>query len=470
MEGFTLTTTTAGPAKPTLNRTTFRQSRLLDFCSDKELVAQTGHQQDDWPLVAIKELIDNAADACEDAGIAPEIIVTVDDTGITVVDNGPGIPESVIEGVLDFSIRVSSREAYVSPTRGAQGNALKTIVVMPFVMDGTQGRVDIEAHGVRHEITLRVDRIRQTPVSDHVRMKSDVKKGTRVRIHWPDSARSNLDHAKPRFLQIATDYTIVNPHLSLSVDWRGEKQQYAATDPAWSKWKPSDPTSPHWYRHDHLERLIAGYIAHDADVGRAPRTVREFVSEFRGLSGSAKQKLVLETSGFARTTLADLATAGEIDKPAIVKLLAAMRENSKPVKPMALGIIGETHLRSRFNSIDCAMETFSYRKTCGVTDALPWAIEVAFAAYTEAIKQTRVPRRRRLVTGVNWSPGIINPFRELGAVGESLDSLLSEQRAGADEPVMMVLHLACPRVEYLDRGKSSIVIHRTAADTEGGDE
>ena len=46
----------------------------------------------------------------------------------------------------------------------------------------------------------------------------------------------------------------------------------------------------------------------------------------------------------------------------------------------------------------------------------------------------------------------------LGAGGESLDSILAQQRAGRDEPIVTVLHLACPRVEYLDRGKSSIVV------------
>jgi DNA topoisomerase VI subunit B len=49
---------------------------------------------------------------------------------IVIEDNGPGIPAKTIDGVLDYSIRVSSREAYVSPTRGAQGNALKTILPM----------------------------------------------------------------------------------------------------------------------------------------------------------------------------------------------------------------------------------------------------------------------------------------------------------------------------------------------------
>ena len=54
---------------------------------------------------------------------------------------------------------------------------------------------------------------------------------------------------------------------------------------------------------------------------------------------------------------------------------------------------------------------------------------------------------------MNWSPGIINPFRELGSFGQSLDTILSQQRADRDEPVIIVLHMSCPRVEYTDRGK-----------------
>jgi hypothetical protein len=48
-----------------LQRETFRTSRLLDFASTKELIAQTGHQPTQWPLVVIKEVIDNEVDACE---------------------------------------------------------------------------------------------------------------------------------------------------------------------------------------------------------------------------------------------------------------------------------------------------------------------------------------------------------------------------------------------------------------------
>jgi hypothetical protein len=223
-----------------------------------------------------------------------------------------------------------------------------------------------------------------------------------------------------------------------------------ATDPSWPKWRPSDPTSAHWYQPKHLERLIAGYVADDEDGGR-DRTVREFVAEFRGLSGTAKQKKVLEETGLARASLSALRDGDGLDQAAVINLLDAMRAQSRPVKPAQLGVIGETHLRRRFEAAGCEMESFDYKRVTGCTESIPWVIETAFGWCPET-------SQRRLVTGVNWSPGIINPFRVLGRFGASLDTILSQQRADADEPVIMVLQMACPRVEYLDRGKSAVVV------------
>jgi DNA topoisomerase VI subunit B len=437
-----------------LQRATFATSRLLDFCSEKELAAQTGHDADDWPLVIAKELTDNALDACEEAGVAPVIEIKVDRTGITIADNGPGLPAKTVKAVLDFTVRVSSREAYVAPTRGAQGNALKTILAMPFVLSGgALGVVEIAAQGKRHRIDFAIDQLRQQPVIGHAVEPAERKNGTEVKVHWPDLACSILAGAGERFLQIADDYTWLNPHLSLTVDWFGETRIVAATDPAWTKWKPSDPTSPHWYTPERLGRLIAAYVTHDADRKR-DRTVREFVSEFRGLSGSAKQQVVGIESRLPRATLADLIIDHRIDAKQCAALLQAMQNHSKPVKPAMLGIIGRDHLAARFKATGCQMESFSYRKIADHDDdGIPFLIEVAFGWLGD-----EAPDERRLVTGVNWSPGIINPFRQLGAYGQSLDSILSQQRVDREEPVIFVLHAACPRVDYLDRGKSSVAV------------
>src|SRR5262249_17890010 len=106
-------------AEPKLTRVAFKVSRLMEFCTLRELQNQTGHSVYDWALVALKELMDNALDACEEAEVAPVISIDVKEGLITIGDNAGGIDPATIESILDYTIRVSSREAYCSPTRGA---------------------------------------------------------------------------------------------------------------------------------------------------------------------------------------------------------------------------------------------------------------------------------------------------------------------------------------------------------------
>ena len=233
-------------ARHPLKRETFQTSRLAHFCSERELVKQIGHPVDRWPLVILKELLDNAIDAAEEVDTAPVIRVEVTNKAIVIFDNGPGIPAETISGILDFSVRISSREAYCSPTRGAQGNALKTVVSMPFALDGTEGETLIESRGTAHRISFKVDQVRQEPKIRYIRDVSTVRKGTRITVRWPLCACSKLDQAKADGSQMAEDFGWLNPHLSLSVSWRGKRCiDYKASNPTWPKWCPSDPTSPH---------------------------------------------------------------------------------------------------------------------------------------------------------------------------------------------------------------------------------
>ena len=76
----------------------------------------------------------------------------------------------------------------MAPDRGAQGNALKTILAMPFVLDGALGRVEICARAVHHQIEFAVDALRQAPVIRHRHQERDVRNGTSMTIALPKSA------------------------------------------------------------------------------------------------------------------------------------------------------------------------------------------------------------------------------------------------------------------------------------------
>src|SRR5215210_1404942 len=131
-----------------LERTTFESSRAGEYFDARELQAQTGQPISNFTTVALKELLDNALDACETAGVAPEVRVEVQEDGdsirLIVSDNGPGIPPETVRKVLNFNTRTSDKAAYRSPTRGAQGNALKTVIGVPHAL-GCSAPVIIEA-------------------------------------------------------------------------------------------------------------------------------------------------------------------------------------------------------------------------------------------------------------------------------------------------------------------------------------
>ena len=100
------------------------------------------------------------------------------------------------------------------------------------------------------------------------------------------------------------------------------------------------------------------------------------------------------------------------------------------------------------------MDSFNYcRSAEHGDDGIPYLVETAFGWLGDDAGDVR-----RMITGVNWSPGIINPFRQLGRFGASLDSLLERQRVGRNEPVVFVLHVACPVVEFLVRAKSQVIV------------
>jgi DNA topoisomerase VI subunit B len=121
-----------------LERRTFSVSRAADFLEVRALVSQTGQPEHRFGDVVVKELLDNALDACETTGVQPEITVTVETGGdvqrVTVADNGNGIPPEVVARILDYSTLTSDKALYRSPCRGAHGNALKTIIGIPHAL------------------------------------------------------------------------------------------------------------------------------------------------------------------------------------------------------------------------------------------------------------------------------------------------------------------------------------------------
>jgi DNA topoisomerase VI subunit B len=181
----------------TLDRCTFQTSRLLEFFSEEELQMQIGFPKEQWPIALLKELIDNAMDACETAGVLPKIEVTVEADRLSVRDYGPGLPMKTLKQSLNYLVRVSDKALYVSPTRGQLGNALKCLWAAPSVAHGEHGYVEVVTRGMIHRIIMTLDRIVQCPHLEHTTSPDGlVKNGTLITLVWPGiaSCRRGIPH------------------------------------------------------------------------------------------------------------------------------------------------------------------------------------------------------------------------------------------------------------------------------------
>ena len=207
---------------PTLDRQVFTLSRALEFFSERELTTQIGYSRDWWPIALVKELIDNGLDACENAGRPPEINITLAPDAVTVQDGGPGLPLATLERSLDYLVRVSDKIGYVAPTRGQQGNALKTVWAAPYVIDGERGQIDVTTGGTIYHVEVALDRIAQQPALSLTTSPDGlVKNGTAITMHWPGIAGCLDPEPHPHFTSapalstVLCAYSLFNPHATL---------------------------------------------------------------------------------------------------------------------------------------------------------------------------------------------------------------------------------------------------------------
>ena len=217
-----------------------------------------------------------------------------------------------------------------------------------------------------------------------------------------------------------------------------------AIDPGWTKWTPSAPTSPHWYRVADLERLAGAFLSHDRER-KTVRVLRDFLTQFDGLSGTAKRKAVLEAVGLQRASMDRLLLddRDEFNHDLVGRLLAAMQAATRPIKPKALGPLGKDTIAATFSAWHADPETYRYKMITGDDYGVPWIVEAAMACLPEG-------RSRQLLCGINWSPALKDPF--------GLGFQLGDNWCGPPSRSCSWSHLICPRPEFLDRGKSSIAI------------
>jgi DNA topoisomerase-6 subunit B len=167
-------------------------------------------------LTAIKEAVDNSLDACEEAGILPDILVSIEDLGndrfrIAVEDNGPGIVKRQIPNIFG-KLLYGSKFHCLKMSRGQQGIGISAAGMYGMLTTGKPVEIISRTDPARpaHHFLLQIDTKKNKPeiISDK-EVEWEIPHGTRVAIE--------LEGKHTRGRQSVDEYlrqtVIANPHI-----------------------------------------------------------------------------------------------------------------------------------------------------------------------------------------------------------------------------------------------------------------
>ncbi len=121
-------------------------------------------------LTAVKEAVDNSLDACEEAGIVPEIAVDVQQIAesrfrVTVTDNGPGIVKAQIPKIF-AKLLYGSKFHRLRMSRGQQGIGISAAGMYGQLTTGAATRILSKVKNAKaaHSLAVQIDTKSNKPV------------------------------------------------------------------------------------------------------------------------------------------------------------------------------------------------------------------------------------------------------------------------------------------------------------------
>jgi DNA topoisomerase-6 subunit B len=184
-----------------------RNRHLLGFDNPKKAL-----------LTTIKEAVDNSLDACEEAGVLPEINVEAIDMGnnrfrVVVEDNGPGIVKEQVSRIF-AKLLYGSKFFKLSQSRGQQGIGISASVMYGQLTTGRPAKITtkISKNHPAHYFELHINTSQNKPeiVKEEI-VEWEKEHGTRIEIDLEADYQKGL-----RSVDAYLKYTaIVNPHATI---------------------------------------------------------------------------------------------------------------------------------------------------------------------------------------------------------------------------------------------------------------
>ena len=257
-------------------------------------------------LTCVKEAVDNALDACEEAGILPDVVVKLEATDhatasqatrfrITVTDNGPGIVRQQIPPIF-AKLLYGSKFHRLRMSRGQQGIGISAAGMYAQLTTGKAVQI-ISRTNPRtpaHYFEVQIDTKKNEPrILEKKQIEWDAPRGTQVSMEVEgryQKGRASVD-------EYVEQTIIANPHVKLTyVTPEGETKEFPRT---YAELPPQPrEIKPHPYGielgmllkmlHDTKSHAVSGFLA--ADFSRVSPPLAAEIVKSAGLSVNARPR------------------------------------------------------------------------------------------------------------------------------------------------------------------------------------
>ncbi|MCL5679933.1 MAG: DNA topoisomerase VI subunit B [Candidatus Marsarchaeota archaeon] len=196
----------------------FKEHSIAEFFKkNKQMLGYAGLVRS--LVTVVHEYVTNSLDACEEAGILPDISVAITPNGenryiIEVSDNGPGIPRKFAGKALATILAGTKFHRYIQQ-RGQQGIGAAGCTLFSQITTGKP--VSIESFtkdGENYSCDVSIDTMGNKPIITNLKSigNDEGKTGTRIKAEFAEVKYENSDHGVYEYLKRTA---LANPHAQI---------------------------------------------------------------------------------------------------------------------------------------------------------------------------------------------------------------------------------------------------------------
>ncbi len=400
-------------------------------------------------LTTIKEAVDNSLDACEEAGILPDLTVEIkliaeNRYKVIVQDNGPGIVREQIPRIFG-KLLYGSKFHRLRQSRGQQGIGISAAGMYGQLTTGKPVEIEsrINKRKPAQYFQLVIDTLKNEPVIKREReVEWDAAHGTRVSIELEGTYKRGKHGVEAYLRQTA----LANPHVDLTYQGPGEEPVHFERA---SKDLPEEALEikPHPY---------------GVEVGMLLRMMKEtksrqlkgfFQSEFSRVGPKAATSII-EGTGLQNTT-----SPRRVVPEKAELLVKNIRKTRIPAPPTdCLSPIGEERLLASLRQqIPGAGYYEAVTRPPSVYRGNPFQIEVGLA-YGGGIAGDELTTLMRFANRVplQYQQGACATFKAVMATNWRSYGIQQSRGALPTAPMTLMVHIASVWVPFTSESKEAV--------------